>query len=268
MYYLQSRYYDPEICRFINADSTDYLGATGTLLSYNLFAYCENDGVNAVDYEGNYLFYVFKKNRSNKKIRSYARELMRSPNAPEFFELRYEPLGYKGPIAPNYVYVTTKQYKKYKKINVTYDSFPLEGTRVIGTFYYKTIKQWEAWILSKNTPAILKLRDKIIKSFGMNKYDYEDFMNAIGEATLTESVSGLVEYYSVIEFILERIQEYRNPTDRYLIDCLENIKHQYGESANKYYVMFYWSVTYKNAIYTTRGYSWENRKYINIYDVF
>ena len=52
MYYLQSRYYDPEICRFINADSTDYLGATGTLLSYNLFAYCENDGVNAVDYEG------------------------------------------------------------------------------------------------------------------------------------------------------------------------------------------------------------------------
>ena len=52
MYYLQSRYYDPEICRFINADSTDYLGATGTLLSYNLFAYCENDGVNFVDERG------------------------------------------------------------------------------------------------------------------------------------------------------------------------------------------------------------------------
>ncbi|MGN1316456.1 MAG: RHS repeat domain-containing protein [Acutalibacteraceae bacterium] len=52
MYYLQSRYYDPEICRFINADSTDYLGATGTLLSYNLFAYCENDGVNYVDVKG------------------------------------------------------------------------------------------------------------------------------------------------------------------------------------------------------------------------
>ena len=52
MYYLQSRYYDPEICRFINADSTDYLGATGTLLSYNLFAYCENDGVNFVDEMG------------------------------------------------------------------------------------------------------------------------------------------------------------------------------------------------------------------------
>ena len=52
MYYLQSRYYDPEICRFINADSTDYLGATGTLLSYNLFAYCENDPVDYMDPEG------------------------------------------------------------------------------------------------------------------------------------------------------------------------------------------------------------------------
>ncbi len=53
LYYLQSRYYDPETGRFINADSTDYLGATGTLLSYNLFAYCENDPVNYVDSSGN-----------------------------------------------------------------------------------------------------------------------------------------------------------------------------------------------------------------------
>ncbi len=60
MYYLQSRYYDPEICRFINADSTDYLGATGTLLSYNLFAYCENDPVNEIDVTGCYSFVVNK----------------------------------------------------------------------------------------------------------------------------------------------------------------------------------------------------------------
>lgn len=52
MYYLQSRYYDPSICRFINADDVAYLGATGTLLSYNLFAYCENDPVNGLDSNG------------------------------------------------------------------------------------------------------------------------------------------------------------------------------------------------------------------------
>ncbi len=52
LYYLQSRYYSPEIGRFINADSTDYLGYTGTVLSFNLFSYCENNPVNYVDYSG------------------------------------------------------------------------------------------------------------------------------------------------------------------------------------------------------------------------
>ncbi|MGN1316454.1 MAG: RHS repeat domain-containing protein [Acutalibacteraceae bacterium] len=53
MYYLQSRYYDPEVGRFINADDTDYLNATGTVLGCNLFAYCENEPVNNVDPKGN-----------------------------------------------------------------------------------------------------------------------------------------------------------------------------------------------------------------------
>lgn len=52
LYYLQSRYYDPETGRFINADDTTYLNATGTVLSCNLFAYCENDPVNSVDPTG------------------------------------------------------------------------------------------------------------------------------------------------------------------------------------------------------------------------
>ena len=53
LYYLQSRYYDPNTGRFINADDTNYLNATGTVLGCNLFAYCENDGVNNVDPKGN-----------------------------------------------------------------------------------------------------------------------------------------------------------------------------------------------------------------------
>ena len=42
-YYLQSRYYDADTCRFISADSVDYIGITGSNLSYNTFAYCENN---------------------------------------------------------------------------------------------------------------------------------------------------------------------------------------------------------------------------------
>ena len=46
MYYLQSRYYDPEVGRFINCDDTEILKLTqGTLNGANLFAYCNNDPV-------------------------------------------------------------------------------------------------------------------------------------------------------------------------------------------------------------------------------
>ena len=50
LYYLQSRYYNPEIGRFINADA---LVATGQgLLGNNMFAYCNNNPINYVDADG------------------------------------------------------------------------------------------------------------------------------------------------------------------------------------------------------------------------
>ena len=51
-YYLNSRYYDPQIKRFISADSIGYLGANGDLNSYNLYAYCSNNPVMYVDPNG------------------------------------------------------------------------------------------------------------------------------------------------------------------------------------------------------------------------
>lgn len=52
MYYLQSRYYDPEVGRFINCDDVNYIGITGSEVSYNPFAYCENNPVNKIDKTG------------------------------------------------------------------------------------------------------------------------------------------------------------------------------------------------------------------------
>ena len=52
-YYLQSRYYDPAIGRFINADDISNLGAEPTLLTLNQFAYCANNPVNRYDLDGN-----------------------------------------------------------------------------------------------------------------------------------------------------------------------------------------------------------------------
>ena len=53
LYYVSSRYYDPEIGRFINADTTDVLTATPMgLTDKNLFAYCDNNPVMREDSGG------------------------------------------------------------------------------------------------------------------------------------------------------------------------------------------------------------------------
>ena len=52
MYYLQSRYYDPQLARFINADAIELLGISGSPASYNLIAYCENEPTKGKDVYG------------------------------------------------------------------------------------------------------------------------------------------------------------------------------------------------------------------------
>ena len=54
-YYLQSRYYDPAISRFLNADGYAVTGE-GDVLGYNMFAYCNNDPVNKSDTDGTQTF--------------------------------------------------------------------------------------------------------------------------------------------------------------------------------------------------------------------
>ena len=52
-YYLQSRYYDPEICRFVSADASDViLAAPYEFWDKNLFAYCDNDPIQRADNGG------------------------------------------------------------------------------------------------------------------------------------------------------------------------------------------------------------------------
>ena len=49
-YYLNSRYYDPNVGRFLNADI--YINANGDLIGFNMFAYCGNNPVMQYDDDG------------------------------------------------------------------------------------------------------------------------------------------------------------------------------------------------------------------------
>ena len=50
-YYVSSRYYNPEVGRWINADN-QIAGVGGEILGYNMFAYCNDNPVNYKDSEG------------------------------------------------------------------------------------------------------------------------------------------------------------------------------------------------------------------------
>ena len=52
IYYLQTRFYDPEVGRFLNADDVEYLCASGTTLGGNLYSYCKGNPANSIDGNG------------------------------------------------------------------------------------------------------------------------------------------------------------------------------------------------------------------------
>ena len=75
-YYLQSRYYDPSICRFINADV--YIIAEISKEIYtglNIFPYCNNNPINSEDYTGYY---------STSKAKTYADRWWHSRNTSKY----------------------------------------------------------------------------------------------------------------------------------------------------------------------------------------
>lgn len=83
MYYLQSRYYNPALGRFLNADA---FVATGQgLLGNNTFVYCNNNSVICVDYSGTVPRIIpvafgndvtEEKNRNTKSQRDVTEEVM------------------------------------------------------------------------------------------------------------------------------------------------------------------------------------------------
>ncbi len=60
LYYLQTRYYDPELGRFISQDSIEYADYE-SVNGLNLFAYCGNDPVNNIDPMGTWSWKKFWK---------------------------------------------------------------------------------------------------------------------------------------------------------------------------------------------------------------
>ena len=58
LYYLQSRYYSPDLMRFISQDDVKLSNAQGEPLGSNLYAYCLNNPINYIDIQGTDAYWI------------------------------------------------------------------------------------------------------------------------------------------------------------------------------------------------------------------
>ena len=128
-YYVSSRYYDPEIGRWINVDSQ--LNTSLGILGLNLFSYCLNNPVNMVDYGGNKPGDLF--NTMDEAARDAAIYLgaLSFENGWEYITV---------------IYSVNKTEKTYKTVTKTYKFLWWSWTRT-STRIIKTKAAWEAIII-------------------------------------------------------------------------------------------------------------------------
>lgn len=174
MYYLQSRYYDPTICRFINADSTDYLGATGTLLSYNLFAYCENEPVNYIDETG-----LAKKSKNNSESKKIAQNLCKAITIGILASYAIA----QAPMA--------KHIMTMKKLIINYGFTKRYNLSTISIYAYT--KKW------------YYLEEYDILSFGTTRENWYDLYDDINALLSLESITGVVVSVVALTKILPKL---------------------------------------------------------------
>ncbi len=88
LYYLQSRYYSPDLMRFISQDDAVLSNAQGEPLGSNLYVYCLNNPVNFIDNTG-YWYYSIK-DFYNKKVSPYLAKLSRRSLFKQVTEIQYK----------------------------------------------------------------------------------------------------------------------------------------------------------------------------------
>lgn len=117
-YYLQSRYYDTSICRFINADEIKYVDVD-TKLCTNIFAYCTNDPINKFDPDGHFIILIILIVRAISIT-----NLISKYNSSTYFETGNKALG-KG-----YIKIHIEKNNFYKDI---YEACKIDASTTYGT---------------------------------------------------------------------------------------------------------------------------------------
>ncbi len=263
MYYLQSRYYDPEVGRFINSDSTDYLGYTGTVLGCNLFAYCENDPVNFVDNNGfvkRNLSFVINGKMPWSKIYIKSSELASMMGVP-FLKMYYKPYTFSQEAKTNAVSYNRNGNRK----SYYFDYYFINGSiKSMLRIYYmsKTYNDWQLYLISRHSAFFDNIENKIRKALGIQSSRYDDdwdaIIDALGNCEYPDNLANIgyaFSVYSFIKSVYTEISKYFDKYSEYVNYCIKQTKNKTSNfKDNKTYIAVLWRAeTYRYQIGVKRG---------------
>ena len=152
-YFLNTRYYSPDMCRFINADG--YVQTGQSVLDKNMFAYCLNNPANMLDQDGDCphdgKFYTsgpfvgqFKYNSNCRNCRSHGEFWIRTPDGKQVNMMgseshRYKQMAICTDGGKNSLGSKTHQNKTAYTINGEYLD-PVKIRYVVAPVFYDSIK--------------------------------------------------------------------------------------------------------------------------------
>ena len=225
LYYLQSRYYDPETGRFLNADDVDYIGYSGEDVSYNAFAYCENNSICYLDSFGCAKSYcVISKIAKKINIFNEAKKIFIDSKV---FKMTYTKVFvYKNKrytIKNNADYLYMGGYKYcdgtirlfYTGVTNLYLNKSVEGY-----LRFMSVEHWYDYIAEKHKTFLTRIEEYVIARYGLDGNMYEDFINALGQTTGPDFIGTLLFYRSLMKLLDSRMDK----EDRYIYSIIKKFK--------------------------------------------
>ena len=192
LYYLRSRYYDPEVGRFINADDTQQLkipsdlscGLSNDVLIINLFAYCGNNPIMRKDPDGRMSIPALMQVLSNLiGIMNILSVIDSFGEADAYCINKYN---YNGDVLGHLKVKFEASYKKYKLfefLNYWSSIIPLLFSRITQNLLYDFKNLYGREFLFSNECVMKEIYDHFVGymwSIGVRGYQLPAYMQAYG----------------------------------------------------------------------------------------
>ena len=192
-YYLQSRYYDSNICRFINSDIAEISQmAKDVPVGTNLIAYCNNDSVNNVDYEG------YRKTPNWVIVADKGISMAIPSNSIRYMKIKQRSYS----IFKKALVYSVYQYYSTRRIfyNESYEMYTYGATR---TQWYKLIDNFKAGLKR------LGYSSKIISSSTFAQLAAKVIKQSVKKVNLLLSIAGFVYDFlvQIAEGVLDKIEK-------------------------------------------------------------